>query len=252
MKISVIIIARNEERHIRDAISSVAAADEVIVVDNNSSDKTAKIAKEAGAKVYSLSGIDFSYLRNFGREKARSEWLFYIDADERPTSSLVEEITRVVKTSEYAAYTVNRQNYFFGKQWGRPEKMVRLLRKNALIGWQGSLHESPHIVGKIGKLSGVLNHFTHSDISSMVEKTNEWSEIESRLRYKNNHPDVSWWRFLRIIITSFWQSYIVQGGWKSGTYGLIEAIYQSFSMFITYAKLWEKQHKSVRFTGKLL
>ena len=77
----------------------------------------------------------------------------------------------------------------------------------------------------------------------MVEKTNKWSESEAELRYKAGHPEMSWWRFLRVMFTAFTDSYFKEKGYKSGTAGLVEAVFQSFSMFITYAKLWEKQIK---------
>ena len=77
----------------------------------------------------------------------------------------------------------------------------------------------------------------------MVAKTNLWSEIESALRLKNSHPPMTWWRFFRVMVSAFYDSYFRQAGYKLGTVGLIESIYQAFSIFITYAKLWEKQNK---------
>ena len=120
--------------------------------------------------------------------------------------------------------------------------MVRLVRKDALVGWQGGLHETAQVRGKIGRLDGELMHDTHRDLTGMLEKTNIWSDFEAQLRYKNNHPPISWWRFFRVMISAFWKSYIREKGYLAGTVGLIESLYQSFSMFITYAKLWEKQN----------
>jgi hypothetical protein len=77
----------------------------------------------------------------------------------------------------------------------------------------------------------------------MVTKTNEWSLEEAKLRFDAGHPPVVGWRLIRVMITGFWRSFISQGGWKAGTVGWIESIYQGFSMFITYAKLWELQQK---------
>ncbi|MBI2617160.1 glycosyltransferase family 2 protein [Candidatus Gottesmanbacteria bacterium] len=246
MSISAIIITRNEAANIESCIRKLSFAREVIVVDNDSSDLTAQIAKTSKAQVFRIPGVDFSYLRNVGKEKATSEWLFYVDADERPSDGLIAEMQQAIQKTKFSAFEILRQNYFFGKIWGSPERMIRLIRKGALLGWQGSLHETPIVIGKVGSLDSLLLHYTHEKLHSMVEKTNEWSEIEARLRYKNNHPPISWWRFIRVMIVAFWQSFWVNGGWKAGTYGLIEAIYQAYSMFITYAKLWEKQHKSLR------
>lgn len=243
MTISAIIICKNEEENIADCIKTLDFADEVVIIDNKSTDATVQIAKKLKAKVYEVSGLDFSYLRNVGKEKASGEWIFYIDADERVTESLAKEIKEsVVQSREYCAYFIKRKNYFFNKPWPGLEKMTRLMRKDSLVGWYGSLHETPIITGKVGELEAVLLHYTHNDISLMLKKTNEWSQIESQLRYKNNHPRMVWWRFIRVMISAFCSSYFKGGGWRIGTVGLIEAIYQSFSSFITYAKLWEKQN----------
>ncbi len=247
MKISAVIIARNEEDQIKDCIKTLTFVDEIIVIDNGSKDKTAEVAEKMRAKVFPVSGLDFSYLRNVGKEKAVGEWLFYVDTDERVTGELAKEIGKTVKAEKKSvAFEMIRQNYFFGKLWPKKEQLVRLMKKEALLGWQGSVHESPIITGKIGKLENPLLHYTHSDLAGMVKKTNEWSEIEAQLRFKNNHPRVSWWRIFRVMFTSFWQSYITDGGWQVGTTGLIESIYQSFSTFITYAKLWEKQNNQLQ------
>lgn len=244
MKISAIIITRNEEGNISDCIKNLSFADEIIVVDNCSVDMTVQIAQNLGAKVHKIPGLDFSYLRNIGKEKAKSDWLLYVDADERVSKELSQDIKNSVKSpQDNASFYLTRKNYFLGIPSPNMEKIIRLMKKESLIGWQGSLHESPLIAGKIGTLNGYLFHYTHRDISSMVVKTNEWSEIEAQLLYKSNHPVMREWRFLRIILTAFVRSYIKQKGWKMGRVGFIESIYQAFSGFITYAKLWEKQNK---------
>lgn len=243
-KLSAIIITRNEEENIAECIKNLSFADEIVVVDNNSKDKTVSIAKKKGAKTYEVAGLDFSYLRNIGKEKAKGEWLLYVDADEKVTEELVREIKKTIeKAEDFSAFELVRKNYFFGKLWPKEEKVVRLIKKDSFLGWQGSLHESPIVTGKVGRLSSLLLHYTHRDLTSMVRKTNEWSEIEAQLRYKSGHPHMSWWRFFRMMFLAFWSSYIRDGGWKVGTIGLIESIYQLFSTFITYAKLWEKQNK---------
>ena len=128
-------------------------------------------------------------------------------------------------------------------EWPYIEKLERLFRKDSLKGWKGKLHESPIIDGAIGDLDGFLLHYSHRNLSEMLKKTIEWSKIEAELRFKANHPKVTWWRIPRVMITAFFDSYIKQEGWKVGAIGLIESLYQSFSMFITYATLWEMQEK---------
>ena len=244
MDISAIIITRNEEENIKECIENLKFVSEIIVIDNCSKDNTPEVAKKMGAEVYSLKGLDFSYLRNYGKEKASGEWLLYLDADERITDTLSGEIKkRILNPDKVSAFRIPRKNYFLGKKWQRIEKMVRLIQKNALIGWQGSLHETPLITGNIGDLNSPLLHFTHRDINSMLQKRNEWSEIEANLRFQNQHPPVVWWRFFRVMMSAFWHSFVEESGWKVGIVGLIESLYQTFSIFITYAKLWEKQNR---------
>ena len=122
--------------------------------------------------------------------------------------------------------------------------MERFFKKDDLEEWYGDIHETARVKGEIGKLEGFLLHFTHTDLTSMVEKTIKWSQVEAALRFNAHHPQMSWWRFYRVMLTAFYDSYIKQKGWKAGTAGLVESIYQSFSMFITYARLWEMQENS--------
>lgn len=247
-RITAIVIARNEEDMIADCIDSVSFCDEVIVIDNNSTDNTAEIAKKMGASVFKYISSDFSDMRNFGMEKAKGDWLFYVDADERVSRELVSSMQYHVASmvdNKIGAFRVRRKNFYFGHyEWPYIEKLERFFKKEALSGWHGKLHESPKFNGKLVELDGFLLHYTHRDLSSMVKKTIEWSKTEAQLRFEANHPPMTWWRFPRVMISAFWNSYIAQEGWKAGTIGVIESLYQAFSMFITYARLWEMQQGS--------
>lgn len=250
MKLSVIIIAKNAEDDIADAIESVKGlADEIIVVDNGSTDRTIEVAKYAKAQVLNAEEKDFAQLRNLGFKKAKGDWILYIDTDERVTEDLVSNIKYQVlrKDTEAVAFRVERKNFYLGNhEWPTTEKMERLFKKSALKGWHGELHESPNFEGRIGELDGFLLHYTHKNLTEMLVKTIEWSKIETELRFEAGHPQMTWWRFFRVMLTAFYDSYIHQGGYKVGLAGLIESMYQSFSMFITYARLWEMQQKELR------
>ncbi|MFH1832966.1 MAG: glycosyltransferase family 2 protein [Candidatus Levyibacteriota bacterium] len=250
MKLSAIVIAKNEENMIADCLDSLSFCDEVIVIDNGSTDRTSEIAKKMGAEIFICQTDDFSEMRNFGLSKAKNEWILYVDADERVTSELVHDIKYQIlniKDVNITAFNIKRKNFYFGSQaeneWPYIEHLERLFKKENLKGWRGKLHESPIIEGKVGELEGFLLHYTHQDLSSMLEKTIEWSKTEAELRLKANHPKMTWWRFPRVMVSAFLNSYIRQGGWKVGTMGLVESIYQSFSIFITYARLWELQNR---------
>lgn len=243
-KISAVIIAKNEQNLIGDALESLSFCDEIIVIDNGSKDETKKIAEAKKAKAYKILSNDFSELRNFGLEKVSFDWILYLDADERISDELRENIKKVLKdNTEFSAFRLKRKNYYFGKnEWPYVEKLERFFKKEKLKEWKGKLHESAVIDGKVGELEGYILHFTHRDLESMINKTINWSTTESLLRYNSGHPKMTWWRFPRVMISAFLNSYIKQGGYKAGTVGIVESVYQSFSSFITYAKLWELQN----------
>lgn len=245
-KLSGIIITGNNEQDIEGCIQSLSFCNEIIVVDGGSTDNTVSLAKKLGAIVISGSSNDFSFQRNAGLKKAEGPWILYLDTDERISPQLTESIQYMLLNhpDSFNAYRLKRKNYYFGTHvWPGFEKIERLFQKDALKEWYGKLHESPRVSGKIGDLEGFLLHYSHKDLSSMLKKTNEWSETEALLRFNHHHPPMTGWRFLRILWTGFYDSYIVQRGFSAGTTGLVESIYQSFSLFITYAKLWELQQK---------
>jgi (heptosyl)LPS beta-1,4-glucosyltransferase len=246
MKLTAIIIAKNAEDLIGDCIASIKFCDEILVVDDSSTDNTKEIAKKLAARVIENTSKSFAEKRNLGLEHAKGEWVLYIDTDERVSKELKESIQLSIinDQSSIVAYTVQRQNFYLGNHpWPKIEKLERLFKKENLQEWYGALHESPRVTGAIGQLSGYLLHYTHRDLSSMLAKTLVWSDAEAKLRLDAHHPKMTLWRFPRVMITAFWDSYIGQQGWKAGTMGLIESIYQAFSIFVTYAKLWELQQR---------
>lgn len=243
--ISAIIIAKNVAGEIIPALLSVKFCQEIIVVDNGSTDNTIEIAQKHGAKIIRSASTNFADWRNEGAELAASEWLLYIDSDERIDQKLASEIQRVVKTENYSAYEIPRYEIFLGKHlenWG-DSFVLRLIKKSKLKKWQGKLHEQPQIDGSIGSLKNTLLHLSHKNIDEKVLNTLEWSKSEAKMLFDSNHPPMVWWRFPRVMFTEFWQRAVKQGLWKDGTEGWIEIIYQMFSVFMTYERLWEMQRK---------
>lgn len=243
--ISVLIIARNEEDVIEDAIKSVKdLADEVVVIDGGSTDKTTEIAEKLGARIVKNKFKNFSDQRNLAASVAKGDVLFYLDSDERATAHFINELKqRLAVEPEIAGYFVGRKTFYYGKDWDFEDRVQRVFHKNKLKEWYGVVHETPKVDGKMENIFEPILHYTHRNLEQMVVKTNEWSEYEAELRLKAEHPKMTAWRFYRVIITAFFGSYFQSGGWKNGTAGIVEATYQAYSMFITYAKLWELQSK---------
>ena len=245
--ITAIILAKNEGNRIEKCLASLSWVKEIIVIDNGSTDNTRELVERHHIKLIEDKETDFSKLRNKGKDIASGLWLLYVDADEQVSQELERKIESVMSTFDVSkdpkGYFIKRKNYYLGHEWPFMDKMHRLFWKKSLKGWEGKLHETAIIDGEVGTIYEPLIHDTHRTLSEMVEKTNVWSEVEARLRMDYGHPPVVWWRFLRVMITSFWDSFVSQRGWKAGTVGWIESIYQSFSIFITYAKLWELQQK---------
>ncbi|MCJ7792459.1 MAG: glycosyltransferase family 2 protein [Candidatus Marinimicrobia bacterium] len=249
-KLSVVIITRNEAKNIAACLQSVQWADEVILVDSGSTDKTREIAQKAGAKIISLpfKELAFAQWRNEGLKAAKGKWLLYVDADERVTPELKKEIETLIKGKpDVAAYQIPRRNYYLGKEvryggaW--PNYVKRLFLREKLKRWEQKLHEDPVFEGELGTLKNPLLHQAHQSLTAMMAKTSQWSKIEAELLDEAHHPPVTWWRILRMMLTEFWERGIKLQGWRDGTVGWIELIFQMFSRFATYAQLWELQQK---------
>lgn len=244
--ISAIVIAKNEEVKIGECLESVAWTDEVVVIDNGSTDDTVKISEEHKAVVYKLPKGSYKDLRNTGLERVKGNWILYIDADERVTPLLAAEIQKLLKSKpENNVYAIPRRNIVLGKEMKHgglwPDYVKRLFLKEKLSKWKGDLHEEPIFEGDIGHLKNPFVHVKHDNLHDMVEKTNKWSLVEAKLLLDSNHPKMSWWRFIRVILTEVWYRLIRLGGYKDGVEGFIYSIFQAWSKFITYAKLWELQ-----------
>lgn len=243
--ISVIIITKNEEDRIEACLESVKWADEIIVADNGSSDKTLEIAKKYTDKIVHFEGNGFAALRNSAIKEAQGDWVLYVDADERVLKSLKEEVEELIKTSDKSAFAISRRNIIFGQEekygpfW--PDWVVRLFRRSHFETWIGEVHEYAKFKGDLGYTKNSFLHLTHRNLDHVILKSLSWSHIDARLRLNANHPKISGWRILRILITEIFNQGIKRKGFFSGTIGVIDSLMQTFSMVITYIRLWEMQ-----------
>jgi len=245
MKLSAIVITKNEQDVIETALKTLAFADEIIVADSGSTDNTVKIAKKYATKIVKTTGNSFSQWRNQALKAAKGDWILYLDADERIPPKLAREIIATINEPIHDAYTIPRYEVLLGKHlnhWSDP-RVLRLIKRSSMSKWKGILHEQPEIKGTIGKLKEQMIHLTHRDLTSMIAKTSKWSIKEASMLKKAGHPKMVGWRFFRILFTELFQRLIKQGLWKDGTEGVLEAIFQSFSRFFSYARLWEMQRE---------
>lgn len=256
MMLSIIIIAKNEEGMIKTCLESVKWADEIIVIDNGSTDKTADIAIESGARVVKLESDGFSKtrnepkvssfaaLRNRGMEEAKGEWVLYVDADERVSAELKAEIFQLIK-SEKSAFAVSRKNIIFGEKvsYGpyKNDWVIRLFKKDKFETWVGKVHEYGKFKGGLGYTRNSLLHLTHRNLDHFILKALEWSKIDASLRLESGHPKMTKWRFIRILITQTYEELLKRKGLFGGTVGIIDSVLQVFSFHMTYVRLWELQ-----------
>ena len=250
-KISVNIIARNEEKKIADClISAKLLADEIILVDMESTDETVKISRKYVDEIYSYPQVGYvEPARKFGIKKCRGDWIFVLDADERITPKLSLEIKEKIKNTDsgIGAFAVPRANYNFGvwlKHAGWwPDYQVRLIHKSNFIDWPRKIHSFPKIKGKILNLEEPLNHFAIDSIEQMMERTIRYSQKEVEL-LKRAGVKSNLLVMIRKMLGEFYRRGIKMGGFLDGVPGAIQVIYQTYSVFITYARLWEYQRQN--------
>lgn len=212
----------------KECLESVSFADEIIKVETTN-----------------LHG-SFSDFRNLGAKRASGQWLLYVDTDEIVTPELKNEILKVIKDNKnYSSYAIPRHNIVLGKEMKHcglwPDYVMRLIKKDELVAWEGELHEQPKINGAAGHLKQPLVHKKHDNISGMVEKTNKWSEVEAKLMFDAHHPKMNFVRFCSAGVREFWQRMVIQTAFLDGAEGTIYGLYQVYSRLISYSKLWEMQ-----------
>jgi glycosyltransferase involved in cell wall biosynthesis len=248
IKISAVILAKDEEKKITDCLKSVDWVDEIILVDDNSVDATCGLARKFNAVVFESKGGNFAEKRNFGTKKARGKWILHIDADERVTDGLREEILEAISSNGFSHYAIPRSNFVFGKKMKHcglwPDYVVRLFKKKDFVTWRGDLHETPVIKGKLGYMNNYFIHIKHDNLFDIVEKTNKWSLIEAKLMFNACHPPMNFLRFASSVFREFYLRMIKQLAFLDGVEGVIYGIYQVWSRFLSYAKLWEMQENN--------
>lgn len=246
-KITAALITKNEERNIKKCIESVKDwANEIIVVDGYSTDRTVKIAEELGARVikHRFEG-DFSKERNIANENATGDWVLHLDADERVTAEFKKKTDEVLDTAkDIEAYKFKRKNFFLGHAMihgGWCHYIPNLVRRDK-VRFEGALHERPVYKGKLGIIEADIEHYPFDSIAQFVERHNRYSTVEAEEMYANDGasklPQVKK-NAIRRTFKIFWKMYVKKKGYKEGVYGLIFAILFAVTNFLIWAKYWE-------------
>ena len=249
------IITKNEELDLPACLESVAFADEIIVVDSHSTDRTRDVAaafrgrtvegSEVLPRVIERDWPGHVEQKNFAVDQATTEWVLAVDADERVSAELRQEILAILSSGDPPAdgYTVPRKTRYLGRWilgggW-YPDRKLRLFRKSRAR-WGGTNpHDRVQTEGKVVDLRGELYHFSYRDISDHVRTINFFTDIaaEEKIRRRARFA------FLRMLIQppcSFFKSYVLKRGFREGVAGFIVAVMGMFYVFLKYAKLWER------------
>ena len=247
-KLSVTIVAQDEEADIGDCLASVAWADEVIVVDGGSRDRTVEIAERAGARVIRQPWMGYAAQKNFALDRATHEWVFSLDADERVTPELRAEIAAVLdRGPDCDGYFVPRRSYFLG-QWMRhggwyPDYNLRLFRRSKGRFRSREVHEAVDVAGRVGHLRAPIDHYTYRTLSEYVARMDRYSALAA-IELRNEGVTPGPLDLLARPMLTFLRMYMAKRGFADGVRGLVLAgCYASYTFF-KYAKAWEAARAS--------
>ncbi len=248
MKISASIIVFNEEENIAELCETVSWCDEIVIIDSHSIDKTAEIAKKYTDKVFQHEFKGFKDKHEFADSKTTGDWIFWIDADERVTSELRQSILDLKKLpieNLPDGFKIARKTWYMGR-WIKhsgwyPDYQMRFYRKSASY-WAGvAPHEVAHVKGKVEKLDGEFLHYTKKNLSEHNRVLDNYTTLASEYLVKNGKTVGGLGIFINAI-SGFVRSYILKQGFRDGIPGLIIAMFTAYSVFLKYAKVWEKNN----------
>jgi glycosyltransferase involved in cell wall biosynthesis len=249
-RLSVTIVAKNEADHIANAIESVRWADEIIVVDAESSDDTAAIARRYTERVIVRPWPGYAAQKNYAASVAAHDWILSLDADERVTPALAGEIRSLLEAAPgHGGYRMPRVTWHLGR-WFRttdwyPDDQLRLYDRR--VGeWKGAyVHESVHVRGSVGRLEGELEHFAFRDIADHLETIDRYTTYAARQMHESGrraglvqiavHPPLA-----------FVRNYFLRSGFRDGGAGLVVSAMNSYYVFLKLAKLWELEDAASR------
>lgn len=245
MDLSVSIITRNEADNIEACLKSVGAASQIVVVDQFSSDGTAEKARSLGAEVYQEEWKGFAAQKNSALDKAKGSWVLSLDADERVTPSLWQEIEGAVnRESGPDGYYIKRKNFFCGK-WIRhsgwyPDHTLRLFKRDAGRFQERTVHEKVIVKGKTGYLNHPLEHFTYRSVAAYLTRMERYSRLAALEMRAKGRTSAGWHTLLLRPLFTFLKMYALKRGFLDGMPGLFLAVSYSYYTFLKYYRINEE------------
>ncbi len=244
-KISVVLLTRNEEAMITDCLKSVSWADEVVVVDSGSTDRTVSLCCRPKVRVFNHPWCGFGKQRDFAVKMTRFPWVLSLDADERVSAELAEEIKKTLAhAAPETAYRIPFKNILMGT-WLRhggmyPDTHLRLFHKKYGRFNHNPVHESIEIKGQEVELQAPMIHLVSRDLAHYIEKLNRYTDSEAAILFKNQVSPTGYDLFVKPKIR-FFNSYVSRRGFLDGVPGFIYAFLRSLYFFLVYVKLYEKR-----------
>lgn len=243
-KLSVTIITKNEELNIKRCLESVSWADEIVVVDSGSIDKTLDICIEFGCKIISTEWLGFGKTKQMAVDNASNDWILSLDADEVLTPELQNEIKVLLQGNPVShGYRIKRVSFYLGKQikhcgWDK-DRTLRLFNKNCGAFNDKPLHESVQINGTIGLLNNPMLHFTYPTLSSHLEKIRRYAEIAAQTLSERGRKSSPCSAVLRGCL-KFFKMYVLQLGFLDKKHGILLSMNSAWGVYCKYVLLWEK------------
>jgi len=246
-KISVVINTLNEEKNLSRALTSIKNfADEIVVVDMKSDDKTQDIARKSGAKVYEHQRMGYvEPARNYAIGKASKDWILVLDADEEVPPSLEKELKKIAENADADYYRIPRKNIIFGKwvkhsRWW-PDYNIRFFKKGS-VSWNEIIHSVPSTTGKgldlEPKEENALVHYHYQTVEQFIDRLNRYTSYHAKLLVKDGYK-LDWSDLVHKPVNEFLSRYFQGEGYKDGLHGLALAALQAFSEFVMYLKIWQ-------------
>jgi (heptosyl)LPS beta-1,4-glucosyltransferase len=247
MRISAAIIVRNEEENVAAVCETVAWADEIVIVDSDSTDRTAEIARRHTDKVFNREFRGYKDKHEFADSQTTGDWIFWIDADERVTPELRESIEKLREADPATlpdGFRIARRTFYLGR-WIKhsgwyPDYQMRLYRKAASY-WAGvAPHEVAHVKGRVETLPGEFLHYTKRDLSDHHRVLDSYTTLAAEYLHKQGKR-VRAVDLLILPVAAFVRTYVLKQGFRDGAQGLIIAMFTAYSVFLKYAKVWERE-----------